>query len=51
MYMFYLDFENDGYGEYVEWYWEFYGDMVDEGYEDWYRDSYGEEPEDLGIFN
>ena len=43
--------EEFGLEDYREWFWEFYGDCMDEGYSDWYRDSYGTEPVDFGIFD
>lgn len=38
------------YDEYVEWFWDTYGEDACDGYQDGHRDAYGYERIDYGLF-
>lgn len=47
--MFYYDFDVEK-TEYEEWFWDTYGEDVDDDYPNWERDTFGSYVEDCGLF-
>lgn len=41
---------NRDYDDYVEWFWDTYGEDACDGYKDGFRDAYGYENVDYGLF-
>lgn len=45
-----LENTNGDYDDYVEWFWDTYGEDACDGYQDGFRDVYGYENVDYGLF-